>query len=63
MYEFLESLTSQARQRVTEISDHHHEPTILRNTLFESMPTQIMHYATTKNMLSNTIGIMDMIKS
>jgi hypothetical protein len=28
--------------------------------LFESMP---MHYATAKNMLSNTIGIMGMIRS
>jgi hypothetical protein len=48
---------------VTAISDHDHEPTIFSNTLFESMPMQIMHYATAKNMFSNTIDIVGMIRS
>jgi hypothetical protein len=33
---------------VTAIFNHDHKPTILSNTLFASMPMQIMHYATAK---------------
>jgi hypothetical protein len=46
--EFLESLTTQGMHHITAICDHVHELTILANILFQSMPIQVMHYATAK---------------
>jgi hypothetical protein len=57
------TMLGQVMRHVTTICDHDHEPIVLASKYFESMPTQVIRYATARNMLPNTIGIMSMIRS
>jgi hypothetical protein len=56
------TMLGQVMCHVTIICDHDHEPIVLAITYFESVPTQVMHYAAARNMLPNTIRIMGMIQ-